>query len=84
MGSRMVVTVAVDDVSVETVLICNILDGSDVATWFLQGVLAHNVVTIAGLLLSVRISSLVIGHTIRIIVLGVGLGTMTWYVKQLA
>lgn len=48
----MVVTVAVDDVGMETVLIGNILDGSDVATWFLQGVLAHNLVTVAGLLLS--------------------------------
>ena len=48
----MVVTVAVEYVGMETVLISNILDGSDVATRFLQGVLAHNLVAIAGLLLS--------------------------------
>lgn len=53
MSPRMVVAVAVDDVGVETVLIGDVLDGSHVAAWFLQGVLAHNLVTIAGLLLSV-------------------------------
>jgi hypothetical protein len=48
-----VVTIAVDDVSMEAVLIGNILDGPDVAAWFLQGVLAHNLVTVTGFLLSV-------------------------------
>jgi hypothetical protein len=81
-GSRMVVTVTVVDLGVETVLIGMIIYGSDVATWLLQAVLSHYVATVAGLLLSMRISSLEIGHTIREIVLWVGLGTMTWYVKQ--
>jgi hypothetical protein len=83
MGSRMVVTAAVVDVGVETVFIGMIIDGSDVATWLLQAVLSHNFVTVAGLLLSMRISSRVIGHTIREIVLWVDLGTIKWYVKQL-
>ena len=82
MGSRMVVTVAVVDLGVETVLISMIIDGSDVATWLLQDVLSYNCVTVAGLLLSMRISSRVIGHTIREIVPWVSLGTITWYVKQ--
>jgi hypothetical protein len=82
-GSRMVITAAVMDVSVETVFIGMIIDGSDVATWLLQAVLSHYVVTVAGLLLSMRISSRVIGHTIREIVPWVGLGTIKWYVKQL-
>jgi hypothetical protein len=47
MSSGMVVTIAVDDVGMEAVLIGNILDGPDVATGLLQGVLAHNLVTIA-------------------------------------
>jgi hypothetical protein len=76
-GSSMVVTVAVVDLSVETVVIGMIIDGSDVATRFMQAVLPHNFVTVAGFLLSMRISSRVIGHTIREIVLRVGLGTMT-------
>ena len=71
----MVVTAAVLDLGVETVLIGMIIDGSDVATWLLQAVLSHNFVTVAGLLLSMGISSLVIGHTIREIVLWVSLGT---------
>ena len=83
MGSRMVVTVTVVDVGVETVLIGMITDGSDVATWLLQAVLSHNFVTVAGLLLSMRISSRVISHTICESVLWVGLGTIKWYVKQL-
>ena len=83
MSSRMVVTAAVVDLCVETVFIGMIMDGSDVATRLLQAVLSHNFVTVAGLLLSMRISSRVIGHTIREIVLWVGLGTITWYVKQL-
>lgn len=49
----MVVTVAVDDVGMEAVLICDILHGPDVATGLLQGVLAHNLVAITGFLLSV-------------------------------
>jgi hypothetical protein len=77
MGSRMVVTVTVVDLGVETVFIGMIIDGSDVATWLLQAVLSHYFVTVAGLLLSMRISSLVIGHTIREIVLWVGLGKIT-------
>jgi hypothetical protein len=52
-GSRVVVSVAVDDVSVETVLVGMILDGPHVAARFLQGVLAHHLVTITGLLLAV-------------------------------
>jgi hypothetical protein len=52
MSSGMVVPIAVEDVSVETVLISNILDGSHIATGFLQGVLAHNLVPVTGLLLS--------------------------------
>jgi hypothetical protein len=35
MGSSVVVTVAVLDLSLETILIGEIIDGSDVATWFL-------------------------------------------------
>lgn len=81
MGSRMVVTVTVVDLGVETVLVGMIMDGSDIATWLLQAVLSHNFVTVAGLLLSVRISSLVIGHTVREIVLWVGLRTIKCYVK---
>jgi len=77
-GSRMVVTVTVVDLGVETVLIGMIIDGSDVATWLLQAVLPHYIVTVAGLLLSMRISSRVIGHTIREIVLWVSLGTIKW------
>ena len=72
----MVVTAAVLDLGVETVLIGMIIDGSDVATWLLQAVLSHNFVTVAGLLLSMGISSRVIGHTIREIVLWVSLGTI--------
>ena len=83
MGSRMVVTVAVVDLDVETVFIGMIIDGSEVATWLLQAVLSHYVVTVAGLLLSMRISSRVIGHTIREIVLWVGLGKIKFYVKQI-
>jgi hypothetical protein len=83
MGFRMVVTAAVLDLGVETVFIDIIIDGSDVATWLLQAVLSHNFVTVAGLLLSMRISSRVISHTIREIVFWVGLGTIKWYVKQL-
>ena len=82
-ASRMVVTVTVVNFGVETVFIGMILDGSDVATRLLQAVLSNNFVTVAGLLLSMRISSRVIGHTIREIVLWVRLGTKTWYVKQL-
>jgi len=78
----MVVPAAVVDLGVETVFIGVIIDGSDVATWLLQAVLSHYVVTIAGLLLSMRISSRVIGHTIREIVLWIGLGTIKRYVKQ--
>jgi hypothetical protein len=52
-SSRVVVTIAVDDVGMEAVLIGNVLDGPDVATGLLQGVLAHNLVAITGLLLSV-------------------------------
>jgi len=74
----MVVTVTVVDLGVETVLIGMIIDGSDVATWLLQAVLPHYIVTVAGLLLSMRISSRVIGHTIREIVLWVSLGTIKW------
>ena len=83
MGSRMIITVTVVNFGVETVFIGMILDRSDVATWLLQAVLSHNFVTVAGLLLSMRISSRVIGHTIREIVLWVCLGTIKWYVKQL-
>jgi len=83
MGSRMVVTVTVVNLGVETVFIGVIVDGSDVATWLLEAVLSHNFVTIAGLLLSMRISSRVIGHTIREIVLWIGLGTIKCYVRQL-
>ena len=83
MGSRVVVTVAVVDLGVETVLISMIIDGSDVATWLLQAVLSHYVVTVAGLLLSMRISSRVIGHTIRETVLWVGLRKIKWYEKQI-
>ena len=73
----MVVTAAVLDLGVETAIIGVIMDGSDVATWLLQAVLSHYVVTVARLLLSMRISSRVVGHTIREIVLWVGLGTIT-------
>ena len=73
----MVVTAAVLDLGVETAIIGVIMDGSDVATWLLQAVLSYYVVTVAGLLLSMRISSRVIGHTICEIVLWVGLGTIT-------
>jgi hypothetical protein len=83
MGSRMVVSAAVVDLGVETVFIGMIMDCSDVATWLLQAVLSHNFVTVAGLLLSMRIPSLVIGHTIREIVLRVSLSTIKCYVKQL-
>ena len=83
MGSRMVVTVTVVNLGVETVFIGVIVDGSDVATWLLKAVLSHYVVTVAGLLLSMRISSRVIGHTIREIVPWIGLGTIKCYVKQL-
>jgi len=79
----MVVTAAVLDLGVETAIIGVIVDGSDVATWLLEAVLSHNFVTIAGLLLSMRISSRVINHTKRKIVPWVGLGTITLYVKQL-
>ena len=82
-ASRMAITVTVVNLCVETVFIGMITDGSDVATWLLQAVLSNNFVTVAGLLLSMRISSRVIGHTIREIVLWVRLGTITWYVKQL-
>jgi hypothetical protein len=82
-GSRMVVTVTVMDLGVETILIGMITDGSDVATWLLQAVLSHNFITVSGLLLSMRISSRVISHTICETVLWVGLGTIKWYVKQL-
>ena len=82
-GYRMVITVTVVDLCVETVFIGMIIDGSDVATWLLQAVLSHYAVTVAGLLLSMRISIRVIGHTIREIVLWVGLRTIMWYVKQL-
>jgi len=78
MGSRMVVTVTVMDLGVETVFIGMIIDGSDVATRLLQAVLPHYIVTVAGLLLSMRITSRVIGHTIREIVSWVSLGTMKW------
>ena len=74
----MVVTAAVLDLGVETAIIGVIMDGSDVATWLLQAVLSHYVVTVAGLLLSMRISSRVIGHTICEIVLWIGLGTIKW------
>ena len=76
-STRMVVTAAVLDLGVETAIIGVIMDGSDVATWLLQAVLSHYVVTVAGLLLSMRISRRVIGHTIPEIVLWVGLGTIT-------
>jgi len=78
MGSRMVVTVTVMDLGVETVIIGMITDGSDVTTWLLQAVLSHYIVTVAGLLLSMRITSRVIGHTIRETVLWVSLGTIKW------
>jgi hypothetical protein len=78
----MVVTVTVVDLGVETAVIGIIFDGSGVATWLLQAVLSHYVVTVAGLLLSMRISSRVIGHTIREIVPWVSLRTIMWYVKQ--
>ena len=42
MASRMVVTVTVVDLGVETVFIGMIMDGSDVASWLLQAVLSHN------------------------------------------
>jgi hypothetical protein len=77
MSSSVVVTVAVLDLSVETVVVGIIIDRSDVATWFLQAVLSHNFVTVAGLRLSMRISSRIIGHTIPEIVPWVGLRTMT-------
>ena len=76
-SSRMVVAITVVDMGVETVFIGMIMDGSDAATWLLQAVLSHYVVTVAGLLLSMRISRRVIGHTIPEIVLWVGLGTIT-------
>jgi hypothetical protein len=75
MGSGVVVAVAVDDVGVEAILIGKILDGPHVTTGLLQGVLAHDLVTVAGFLLSVRVSSLVVGHAVRVIVLGVRLRT---------
>ena len=74
----MVVAITVVDMGVETVFIGMIMDGSDVATWLLQAVLSYYVVTVAGLLLSMRISSRVIGHTICEIVLWIGLGTIKW------
>jgi hypothetical protein len=83
MTSRMVITAAVLYLGVETAVIGLITDSSDVATWLLQAVLSDYVVTVAGLLLSMRISSRVIGHTISVIVPWVSLGTVTWYVKQL-
>jgi hypothetical protein len=48
-----VVTVAVDDVGVETVLIGIILDGPDVTAGFLQGVLSYNFVAVPRFLLPV-------------------------------
>jgi hypothetical protein len=77
MGTRVVITITVDDVSVEAIFIGEILDGPYVTTGLLQGVLAHNLVAVTRFLLSVRVSSLVVGDAVRVLILRVGLGIKT-------
>ena len=72
-GSGVIVSVAVDDMSVEAVLIGDVFDGPHVAAGFLQGVFSYNLVSIAGLLLSVVVSSLVVSHSVSVVVLRVSL-----------
>ena len=69
MASGVVVAVAVDDVGMEAVLIGVVLDGPHVTAGFLQGVFSYYLVSVAVLLLSVVITSLMVSHTISEFVL---------------
>ena len=73
MGARMIIAVAVDDMSMEAILVCCILDGSGIAAGFIQSIFPYNNVAIARFLLAVGISCLVVYYSISILVLRMSL-----------
>jgi hypothetical protein len=63
-ASRMVISVAVMHISVETVLVGIVCDGSRVATWFLDRVFSNYFVSVACFLLAMGISGFVVNNSV--------------------
>jgi hypothetical protein len=61
---RMIISIAVMHISVETVLVGIVLDGPRVATWFLDRVLSDHFVPVARFLLAMGIPGFVIHNSV--------------------